>query len=109
MILYFVAALLLFLLLDALWFSTATVYPKFNPSLARLVVGGGTAWVALAMGQAYFVRSVQDGLLFGLIVYLVFNGTEHAIRKDWGLGVALSDTAWGTFTNTLIAGLLYGR
>jgi uncharacterized membrane protein len=104
----FVASLLLFLLLDAAWFAVSTVYPPLNTSVKRVVVGGGLAWIALALGQAYFVRSVTDGFLFGLVVYAVFNGTEHAIRNDWGASVMLYDTAWGCFTNTLIAALLHG-
>ena len=50
----FGVALIAYLILDGIWLSTNTFYPKSldTSSVARVVVGGGVAWGALAAGQA---------------------------------------------------------
>lgn len=37
------------------------------------------------------------GALLGLLVYGVYNGTNHAILNDWSLETSIKDTMWGVF------------
>ena len=109
-------ALIAYLILDGIWLSTNPFYPKSldTSSVARVVVGGGVAWVALAAGQAMLPdasspeKALVAGALFGTVVYAVYNGTEFATRQaDWNAGIALMDWIWGTFTGALVAWLVY--
>ena len=103
----FLAALLLFLVLDGVWFALSTVYPAMpHLRVGRVVRGGGVAWAALAFAHVTLVRSPWEGFLFGLLSYSVFNGTEYAINNNWSGKTAMYDTMWGTFTNTLVATVL---
>jgi uncharacterized membrane protein len=111
----FGVALLAYLVLDGIWLSTNSFYPKTlnTSSVARFVVGGGVAWAALAAGQAMLPeasspgQAAAAGALFGTVVYAVYNGTEFATRADWKVEVALMDWIWGTFTGALVAWLVY--
>ena len=37
------------------------------------------------------------GALLGLLIYGVYNGTNHAIFNDWNLETSIKDTLWGPF------------
>ena len=107
-------ALIAYLVLDGIWLSTNPFYPKtLDTSVARVAVGGGVAWVALAAGQAMLPnapsaeKAAFAGALFGTVVYAVYNGTEFATRADWKAEIALMDWIWGTFTGALVAWLVY--
>lgn len=39
----------------------------------------------------------KAGAILGLLVYGVYNGTNHAILKDWSLETSIKDTLWGVF------------
>lgn len=41
--------------------------------------------------------SLITGLLLGLIIYGVFDGTVYAIFKNYKLSIAISDILWGMF------------
>ena len=107
----YLLALTSLLLLDAIWL------PMTNKHLYRPVInavtqrnpkvrwiGGLVAWKLLALiisvyaiWQTYGVKgAVIGGLLMGLAIYGVFNGTNYAIFPDWTLKVSLYDTVWGS-------------
>lgn len=69
----------------------------------------GVVYVLLAIGVGFFVLpklTVADSLItaffyggmFGLVVYGVYDFTNVAILKDWGLLVTAADVAWGGFS-----------
>ena len=51
--------------------------------------------------ESKLLRALKYGGLFGLIVYAIYNGTNYAIFGNYSLGMALLDTAWGTFVYTI--------
>ena len=108
----FLVALALLLALDGFWLGFLSrrlnVYPPFEKTRFGY---GLLAWGALALAQSTVrVDTIQDGILFGCGVggtsYLVFNGTELAIRPDWKLSTATMDVAWGTLMNAMTGGVL---
>lgn len=41
--------------------------------------------------------SLKYGATFGLVVYGIYDTTAAAVFKDWDIGLAAVDIAWGTF------------
>ena len=96
-----IVAFVTLLFMDACWFFIAVrrlkLYPLFETTRLSF---GLIAWAALAV--AISTLRPHDtwetgvwGWAVGTVTYLVFNGTELAIRGDWTPGVALADTIWG--------------
>jgi uncharacterized membrane protein len=54
---------------------------------------------ALEGGQ--FAKAALFGALFGFFVYGTYDMTNMATLKDWPLGLALADIAWGTFVSAV--------
>lgn len=89
----------------------------YNPSVISIqgqpidlrIIGGLFAWILLAIGINFFV--LQDnvskyetfirGLLFGFIVYGVYNGTLYAIFSNYDSLTFFSDLTWGTLATGL--------
>jgi uncharacterized membrane protein len=78
-------------------------------------ISGAIAYLLLALGIYFFivkqelVEEKQDylkiftkGLVLGLIIYGIYNGTNKATINDWGTEESIKDTIWGT----LLSGLL---
>jgi len=66
-------------------------------------------YIILITGLYYFVigpnKTAKEGAFFGLVVYGVFDFTNHAIIENYPLPLAIMDTIWGTFlcgTTTLL-------
>jgi uncharacterized membrane protein len=56
-------------------------------------------YIILITGIYYFIigpnKSVKEGAFFGLVVYGVFNFTNHAILDNYSLPLAMMDSIWG--------------
>ena len=66
-------------------------------------------YIILITGLYYFVigpnRTAKEGAFFGLVVYGVFDFTNHAIIEHYSLPLAIMDTVWGSIlcgTTTLL-------
>lgn len=99
----FILALLTLLLLDFFWFTILGrhVYPKDLTRNVHLKYGA-VAWITLAAAISALRPSTritrectQWGALVGLVTYLVFNGSEAAVRQDWRRWTPIIDTCWG--------------
>ena len=73
---------------------------------------GLVAWTALA----FAIASLRDsnkawtwGAGVGLTTYLVFNGTELAIRDTYALHDAVADTAWGVLVCSVSSWLAHAQ
>jgi uncharacterized membrane protein len=57
-------------------------------------------YIILITGLYYFVigpnRTAKEGAFFGLVVYGVFDFTNHAILDNYSLPLAIMDTVWGS-------------
>lgn len=107
--------LCLFLLFDIIYlFLLRGSYIKvyFSRFGDRLSVWYGLgAWILLAIGLQYFVIDASinknevfyKGLLFGLVVYGVYDFTNMATIKNWTLDFLLQDMIWGMLLCATIA------
>lgn len=116
---YFVLALILFLIYDYFWFKfSLPSYQKivFNIQNSQMninLLAGMVAYVLLSLGMIYLVlprmknANIKEALiyggLYGLVVYGVFDFTNMALFKNWNLAVSIMDTLWGVFVCTLVA------
>lgn len=109
------------LIIDAIWLGG--IAKNFYGEAIKNTVGGNgnfriysavIVYCLLVIGIYIFVLpkiSKQDALkdailwggLFGLIVYGIFDFTNHAIFPGWGLKVSIVDMIWGGFVTTLAA------
>lgn len=109
----FVVALLLTIIFDALWLGVlmSDTYKSELVSIARIengslkanFVSGGLVYLLIALGVTFFVIQYGStllgvfgkGALFGLVLYGVYELTNHAILKAWPLKIVLLDITWG--------------
>lgn len=72
-------------------------------------------WFLLVLGLMYFVlpqvatlqAALFGGLVFGLVVYGVYDLTNFVVIKNWSLQLLFVDLAWGCFINSAMAGLIF--
>jgi uncharacterized membrane protein len=53
--------------------------------------------IAVQQDPTSYREAVIYGMLVGLVVYGVYNGTNYSILKGWTPKVAILDTLWGVF------------
>ena len=57
-------------------------------------------YVLLSYGLVHFIikpgRSILDAAILGAVVYGVFDFTNYALFRNYGLPVAIMDTVWGS-------------
>ncbi len=123
----FLTSFLLFIVLDAIWFSlSAQFYRSALSGLARIVDGkflirflpAIACYVLMAISVAVFlipVVATHNGIivfalsaLFGVIVYGVYDFTNAATLSVWPLRLIVVDMAWGAIAYTLnVQGVLW--
>lgn len=119
------AGLLAFVVLDGLWlgvvmtdFYTSRLLPIARVAdgrLSPLWAPAALVYVLLAIGIALFVvprsqsmwQAATLGLLFGLVVYGVYDLTNYATLERWTAALMLTDIAWGSFACALASGFVW--
>jgi uncharacterized membrane protein len=122
----FIVILVLFLVIDLpviLYFNKAMYQKQFNrinngeiKSGPHVWISGAIAYLLLAFGIYFFVvkseliKEKQDylkifskGLVLGLVIYGIYNGTNKATINEWGTEESIKDTIWGTTLSGLLA------
>ena len=122
----YIVILVLFLVIDLpviLYFNKAMYQKQFNrinngdiKSGTHVWISGAIAYLLLAFGIYFFVvkseliKEKQDylkifskGLVLGLIIYGIYNGTNKATINEWGTEESIKDTIWGTLLSGLLA------
>lgn len=105
------AALLALLAIDALWL-TFYMGPAYKAAIGDLLlaqprlVSAAAFYLLFAVGVVVFAvapalradswqtAAVLGGLL-GLVAYGTYDLTNHAVLKDWPLGLTVIDIVWG--------------
>jgi uncharacterized membrane protein len=114
-------ALLIFLVLDAVWlgYLCKDFYLSRMESimLERPRMGAAMLFYTIyVIGLMYFVilpalstggwqAAAVNGGLFGFFTYLTYNATAYAVIKRFDLGLAVVDVAWGSFIAATVAAL----
>ena len=62
-------------------------------------IGAIVVYAFLIFGLYWFIirekKSVYNAFLLGLVIYSVYEFTNYALLKKWGLEIAIMDTLWG--------------
>jgi uncharacterized membrane protein len=112
----FIPALFIPIILDFVWLGLIAkpIYVKGLASIGRIegdkivpvMWASGIVYLLIALGIVQFVipkaigenslrHTFLTGLLFGIILYGVYDFTNYAVLKDYPIHVALIDLAWG--------------
>lgn len=123
MIKAYIATLITFLVIDAVWiaFFVRSYYetqigallrdtPDFVAALVFYLVYAG-AVIVLAVRPALASRRLSDalmlGALLGAVAYGTYTITNYAVLEGWTMGLVVSDIAWGAFLTAVVAGSGY--
>ena len=97
------------------YFFQETIWSIMKTDIDRLAAG--ITRVLLAAGILIFVvmsPAVQDGgdafslgMMFWLVVFGIYEGTNQALLKDWTWTIVLADVAWGMFLCGTVSFVLY--
>ena len=119
----YVATLVVFLALDAVWLGTMAnllyrptlgdiLLPKFSPAPAILfylifIVGILIFAIVPAMKDGQWTTTLLYGALFGFFSYGVYDFTNMATLRNWSLKITLADLCWGTVLTSASATMGY--
>jgi uncharacterized membrane protein len=74
-------------------------------------LGAILCYFFLIFGLYYFIlrehKSVLDAMLFGFVIYGVYDTTTYALLKKWKLKLMVMDTLWGGALMGLTTWLTY--
>jgi len=98
---------ILFLAVDSVYlylmgdFAKSMIYKIQGSKLTFRVLSAFFCYLFLIFGLYHFIilkkASLLEAFLFGLIIYGVYETTNHAIIKNWDLRFVFLDTLWGGF------------
>ncbi len=113
-------ALVLFLILDAIWLGVVARnfyasrmgdllldHPRWGVAAifyAIYVVGLVYFAIAAGLNAGSVSTAALNGALFGFFAYLTYNATNLAVLKGYDAVVAAVDTSWGTLMGAVVAG-----
>lgn len=80
-------------------------------SLQMKPLGAVICYALLIFGLYYFIlrehKSVKEAMLFGFIIYGIFESTNYALFKKWNIQTMVIDTLWGGLLLGLTTYLTY--
>ena len=108
---------LILLILDGLFiFANAKMFQIQVASVQRVALqirplGVALCYALMIFGLYYFIlrerRTVLEAVLFGMVVYGVFETTSYAILKKWEFKTVVLDTLWGGALMGMTTALTY--
>jgi uncharacterized membrane protein len=119
-ILAYVVIIVVILVLDAIWLG-GVAKGFYQRGLSRAIVfevrwwfaacfyllhAGGTLYFGARGGDALQMVLLRGGF-FGLATYGTYNLTNLATVRNWPIGVAFADMAWGSFITMLAAAMAF--
>ncbi len=51
--------------------------------------------------QNFMIPALLKGMLFGLVLYGVYDMTNHSLLQNWPMKMSIVDMAWGAFINSV--------
>jgi len=51
--------------------------------------------------QNFVFPALVKGMLYGLILYGVYDMTNHSLLQNWSIKMSMVDMAWGAFINSI--------
>ncbi|MAI14556.1 MAG: hypothetical protein CMM15_11090 [Rhodospirillaceae bacterium] len=111
----FVLSLILFIILDSIWFQSFSLKYIYRPQFQQINQGpflrkklwtGIFTWIVLAFTAALYITSFYEeftlarafvvGLYLGFAIYFVYNFTNYATINKYSIRTATIDTMWGS-------------
>lgn len=89
-----------FMATDINWLAAILFYVLFSVGIVLFVVKP-------SLQQNSWLKSVQLGLLFGLICYATYDLTNLATIKNWPLSITIIDLIWGSCLTAITALISY--
>ena len=81
-----------------------------NSSIKINILSVVMCYIFLIFGLNYFIlekkKSVLDAFLLGLVIYGVYETTNHAIFSKWCILTVIIDTLWGGILFALTTGII---
>ena len=119
----FMFVLALYLIFDALWFSVFSFNAIYKPQFELLngskmnvrKTSSFLTYILLSLGLSlvlYFFypidigESFLVGMIYGFILYGVYNGTNYSTIKNYKLKTVYLDTTWGMIVSGIISTLV---
>lgn len=104
-------SIIILILMDLCWFQIM----DYDSIISRKKINLLAAFVAyLLMCSGLSVQlpnSLKEaavyGMMFGLVVYGVYNGTNYATKSEWTMKLAILDTLWGMTLCSTVCIILY--
>lgn len=96
--------LVIFILLESIWlFSMKGFYKTIFKAVSsdrKLSIKSYSAvllsYILLLIGAYFFVKSFKTGLIYGAVIYGVYNLTNMATLANYSWKMVFIDTLWGT-------------
>lgn len=115
-----------FIAMDFLWFGLlmSGVYKNYLGPILRMrgnvfspvIASALVVWALIVVGSyvlllpriehASILAQFCWGAFYGLILYGVYNFTNHAVLNSYPLAIAVIDSLWGGFANGILAIIL---
>lgn len=96
---HFNIILLVWLIIETSYlFMTKDVYTTFTNKYAHFqfnILGAVFSYMCLLLGFIYFVSDIQSGILYGFVVYGVYNFTNLAILRNYPPAMIVLDMIYG--------------
>lgn len=102
--------------IDIPWvtFVMSKLYSDLQLRSGVVVYSAILAWLLIPLGLVVFVdkisknysQSIVYGAVYGLVLYGVYEFTNHAVLAGWTLKLVTVDVLWGTFLCSLSAFIL---
>lgn len=108
---------IVFILIDSIYLTSISNY--FNNQMIsiqgtplKMNYGGAiVSYIFLILGLYYFVlrekKPVKDAFILGLVIYMVYEGTNKAIITNWKWKTVIIDGLWGGILYALTTYLTY--
>ena len=107
-----------------LWFSTFSYQKIYKPQFSQLNsnifsfrrIPAMITYIILSLGLSILlfyqnsntvVESMCIGLLYGFVVYSVYNGTNYSTIEKYDLKTTIIDTLWGTVLCGVLSTIVY--
>jgi uncharacterized membrane protein len=107
-----------------LWFGTVSYQKIYKPQFLQLnsnkfsfrklpaiityvILSLGLSLLLFYQNPTTIVQSICIGLLYGFVVYSVYNGTNYSTIEKYSLKTTLVDTLWGTILCGILSTIIF--
>mgnify|MGYP003328518613 CR=1 FL=1 len=122
--LLFLLVFIFFLIFDMLWFGTVSYqkiykqqflqlnsnkfsFRKLPAIITYVILSLGLSVLLYYQNPTTIVESICIGLLYGFVVYSVYNGTNYSTIEKYSLKTTIVDTLWGTILCGVLSTIIF--